>query len=88
MRVVAHGEDADDHVRQPPGDGGQRGGRGLGVDEVDAAVGMHGPAVGDRLPEVLVIGQAVEAGPQLMRPVEVQLVGEEVGVHAFTLTAI
>jgi hypothetical protein len=40
------------------------------------------------LPEVLVVGESVEARPQLMRPVEVELIGELLGGHATTLTAI
>ena len=51
-------------------------GCGAGIGEVDRAVGVDGPAVRHRLPEVLVVGQAVQAWPQLVRPVEVELVGE------------
>ena len=64
VRVVAHREDADDDVCQPPRDGGERRGLRARKGEVDAAIAVHGPAVGDRLPEVLVVGQAVQARPQ------------------------
>jgi hypothetical protein len=94
--VVANREDADDDVREPPRDGRERLRRRRRVREVDAAVGMHRPAAGDRLPEVLVVGESVEARPQLLLPVEVELVDEvsgEVrgwrwGAHGFTLSAI
>ena len=43
------------------------GGLGRRVGEVDGAVGVHGPAVGYRFPEVLVVGQAVQARPQSVR---------------------
>src|SRR5262249_11931363 len=57
--------------------------------EVDRAVAMHGPAVFHRLPGVLVIGQPVEAGPELASPVEVELVGQLRGdVHEVTLSGI
>ena len=38
-------------------------GSGGGIREVDAAVGVDGPAVRHRLPEVLVVGQAVQPRP-------------------------
>ncbi len=66
-------------------------GRGGGIGEIDGRpvrTGVHIPAVGHRLPEVLVIGQALEARTQLVCPVEVQLVGQQFGVHEPTLTSI
>ena len=54
-------------------------GSGAGYSKSIAAVGMHGPAVRHRRPEVLVVGQAVEPGPQLVGPVEFELVGELAG---------
>jgi hypothetical protein len=50
---------------------------------------MQGPAVAHRFPEVLVIDQSVEAGPELVSPVEVELVGQlRRDIHEFTLSGI
>ena len=49
------------------------------VGEVDAAVGVDRPAVGHRLPEVLVVGEAVEPRSQLHAPVQVELFGQLAG---------
>ncbi len=82
MRVAAHRQHADDQVRHPPRDRRERLGLRWRVGEVDAAVGMDGPAVRHRLPEVLVVGQALQTWPQLRPPVEVELVDQFVGdVH-------
>ena len=74
---------ADDDVREPPRDGCERLGLRLRIGEVDAAVGVHGPAVRHRCAEVLLVGQALEAGAELVRPVVVELIdqlgGEAVG---------
>jgi hypothetical protein len=81
VRVVAHGKHADDDVREAPRDRGERCRFGRRVVEVDRAVGMHGPAVRHRFPEVLVVGQPVESRPQLVGPVKFQLLGELFGDH-------
>jgi hypothetical protein len=49
------------------------------------AARADGPAAGDWLPEVLIIGQPVQSGPKLMPPVPLKLVdqlGVPVNVHA------
>ena len=78
VEVVAHCEHADDHVGEPPRDGRERLGLRRRVGEVDRAVGMNRPAVRHRLPEVLLIGQAVQPRAQLVRPVDSR-VGRPVG---------
>ena len=89
VAVDAGAEHADDDVREPPRD--RRHGRGLGrgVGQVDrqlAAAALHlgaalAPAVDvpgarGRLPEVLLVGEPLEAGAQLVLPVPVRLVDE------------
>src|SRR6266516_4151513 len=77
---------ADDEVRKPPRDRGDRCWAGLGIGEVDnefAAAGRNRrssvspwvdvPGIGHRLPEVFGVGQPVVAGPKLLAPVPVQL---------------
>ena len=76
MVVVAHREYPDDDVGQPPGDRRERLGPGRRRGEVDGAVRLNGPAAGHRFPEVLAVGEAVEARAQLVLPVPVELVGE------------
>jgi len=52
--------------------------------------GAEGPAAGDRLPEVLIIGQPVQPGPELVLPVRFKLIdhlGVPINVHAGTIDA-
>ena len=90
-----------DEMRQPPGDRGdglaivRRWGivhRELAGAERHrrCALGTagEGPAAGNRLPKVFVVGQAVQPGPELMLPVPLELIEEfgiPVDVHASTL---
>ncbi|ANZ15287.1 hypothetical protein SNOUR_09855 [Streptomyces noursei ATCC 11455] len=89
IHFSALGHDVDGGARQPPGDGrdrcGGRGGEGVVDGEPSAAhlaftaARAHGPAVGNRLPEVLLVGQPHQPGTQPFPPVPVQLVAEFVG---------
>jgi len=82
-------EDADDDVREPPGDRRDGCGDGLGVGEVDGertaaaldlgralSARVDVPRAGSRLPEVLLVGQSLETGAQLVGPVPGGLVDE------------
>ena len=87
--VVAHRQHADDDMGESPRDRGERRGLRLRVDEVDRPVAVDRPAVGHRFPEVLVVGQACQAGPQLVGPMPFELLGEVVGEgHVATFPAI
>ena len=81
-----------DEVREPPGDCGDRLAlvRWLGVVHGELApaerdrrgalaAAAEGPAATGRLPEVLIIGQAVQPGPELVLPVPFELI-DELGV--------
>ena len=92
---------ADDEMREPPGDGGDRRRAGLGIGEVDDEVAAAGrdrcasvsprvdvPAIGHRLPEVFGVGQPRIARAQLPAPVPVQLLGQlmrPVDAHGLSL---
>src|SRR5262249_52047635 len=107
VRRVARGEHADDDVAESPGDRGEGRGDRWGEGVVDrevagtdlhgrcrAAARAHAPGVRHRRPEVLVVGEAVEAGSQLMVPVELPLLAQRlvpvecVCIHAPTLTPL
>jgi hypothetical protein len=93
-----------DEVRKPPGDCGdglaivRRAGvvhGELARAERDGrralAAGADGPAAGDRLPEVLVIGKAIEPGPKLVLPMPLELIdqlGVPINIHARTLARV
>src|SRR4051794_26559521 len=68
---------------QPPGDGGDGRRDRLGICEVDGPLAVVATAPTDaptprhRLPEVLLVGEPVELGPQLVFPVPGQLFEEE-----------
>ena len=77
-------EHPDREVADPPGDGGDRGRIGLGIAKSTAASpprsvgtapasGTDAPAAGDRLPQVLVVGQPVESWSGVLGPVPLQL---------------
>ena len=76
-------------VPDPPGDGGDRSGIGLGELEVDHQVagarghgraglgpGPDAPASRNGLPEVLVVGETVEPRPEVHVPVPAELLGQ------------
>ena len=90
-----------DHVREPPGDRRDWGRIGRGVGELKGelarahrdrcrahAAPAHAPAPGDRLPEVLLVGQSVQSRAQRGPPVKVELFGQlqvPVDFHAATV---
>src|SRR5579875_2577667 len=78
VRGVAHGEDPDRHVRKAPGDGGER--RWVWLRELEVSHHLAGPrrqrapgvgtwpdapAASNWLEEVLVVGEALQVGPEM-----------------------
>ena len=89
MIRVAGAEHTDQQMSEPPGDGRDRGWIGRWKGEVDGEVarprlhgsggaptGMHVPAAGHRLGEVLLVGEAVESAAQVRLPVPFELVDQ------------
>jgi hypothetical protein len=84
---IAHPEDSDDDVAEPPGDRGGRRPDGFRVRPVDQqciGAGRHGggggtarahsPGSRNGLPEVLLVGQSLEPRSELMLPVPLELI--------------
>jgi hypothetical protein len=72
-------------VCHPPRDSGDRrdrrlGNHGLDADQTVVALAER-PRAGDGLPQVLVIGQALQARLEVEAPVEVELIQQEVAPH-------
>ncbi|SHU06282.1 Uncharacterised protein [Mycobacteroides abscessus subsp. abscessus] len=85
-------EHADDDVAEPPADRRDRRGFGRRSGEFDHIVARtalqwrgrgatrpQAPTAAHRFPEILIIGQTIEPGPQLRRPVPVDLVDDLCG---------